>query len=323
VGSGVGAPAGRIRLGTAEWSIGLTLLFGSLPGPWLTLLFPATIAFALFERRVVVRGIAALSAVAVAALTATSRIGEILLAISVAAALAASFRLVRGRGRFDPGAVAGPSLAASAIAIAVSFAVAPEAVSRWQDALREEVLRGAQAALGRYRELGMDPSSLEALERFSHQAAAGLVRLWPALAALSLWLGAWLAHRLLGRFGRVPAPLAARIAKGRFGRFALGEAWPWLLIVALVAVWVPVGAVRAAALDGLVVLVTLYALVGLAIVTWWLRRRGMTTWAQALVLGLLFLFLPPILAVGCFVLGLADNWLGFREREVNAHTRSG
>ena len=37
--------------GLAEWTVALTLLFASLPGPWLTLGLPAGLLFALFDRR--------------------------------------------------------------------------------------------------------------------------------------------------------------------------------------------------------------------------------------------------------------------------------
>ena len=61
------------RLGIAEWSVGLLLIFGSLTGPWLTVLFPASLLFAIHDRRSKVRLVGALLVAGVAALTAWLR----------------------------------------------------------------------------------------------------------------------------------------------------------------------------------------------------------------------------------------------------------
>jgi Mg2+/citrate symporter len=54
---------------------------------------------------------------------------------------------------------------------------------------------------------------------------------------------------------------------------------------------------------------------GLAVTWWWLGRRGMGTGARAALVGVATVFLTPFAAAAWVTIGLADVWLGFRERE--------
>ncbi|HJU86601.1 MAG TPA: hypothetical protein VJ788_04445, partial [Gemmatimonadota bacterium] len=57
-----------------------------------------------------------------------------------------------------------------------------------------------------------------------------------------------------------------------------------------------------------------YAITGFALTWWWLGRRGMGTIARLALVGVAMLFLAPF-AAAWLTIGLADVWLGFRERE--------
>jgi hypothetical protein len=59
---------------------------------------------------------------------------------------------------------------------------------------------------------------------------------------------------------------------------------------------------------------TLFALDGLAVVWWWLDRRGAGLTIRVVGLGLAFAFALPLAAVCVIVLGIADVWLQLRGR---------
>jgi Mg2+/citrate symporter len=57
---------------------------------------------------------------------------------------------------------------------------------------------------------------------------------------------------------------------------------------------------------------------GLALTWWWLGRRGLGTVARVALIGPVAVFLIPFAAATWLAIGLADVWLGFREREQTA-----
>lgn len=293
--------------------MGVALLFGSLAGPWLTLAFPVAFVFAAHDRRRGVRVAAGATAAAIAFLMAASGPGRVLLAGGVAAVLTATWLIDRGRECADLGGLAVPTLATAGTALAAAVLAAPAAVRRWEEAIGSAVADSGARALERYRGLGMDPDSLDALESVTAAAAAAVVQLWPALVALGIWPGVWLAHRLLARHGRIGHGLAARLGNRPFLRFRAGETAVWILIAGLAALWLPPGPARRVGANVALALAVVYALQGLAVALWWARRRGVGLVWRVVVLALLFAFLPPVLAAGLFVLGLADHWRAFRD----------
>jgi hypothetical protein len=131
-------------------------------------------------------------------------------------------------------------------------------------------------------------------------------RLFPAAMALQLFvslvLAAVLTRRLAGRAVGVPP--------GRFADFRFSEHSGWLLAVALVLLLVPpLAPARTLGLNVLVVMGTLYALRGLAVVVFGIRAiRGGPVLYAAVALALFFL-LP-----GVVLLGVVDAGLDLRRR---------
>lgn len=304
----------RDRLGWSEWTVGLMLLFASLPGPWLTVVFPAAVAFALHDRRTIARIAATVVAGVIAVLMAVTEIGGVLLTAAALAMAGTAWAALRGPRRLGLGEAALPALLGAAVGLAIGAVLAPTAVGSWEAALERGLAVGGEQAIERYRLLGMDEATLRTLEGVTAEAAGWLVRLWPALVALTLWLGAWLAYRLLGRWGRVTAPLGRRLRRRPFVRFRLSEPVVWALIAGLAAMWVPLEMVRRVAANVLVIAAILCALQGLAVGAWWLNRRGMGVGARFLLVVVMLVFLPPVVLVGAVLLGLAEHWLALRER---------
>lgn len=284
-------------------ALGLLLL--SLPGPWLTLAFPPAAAFALHDRRTGARIVATLVVAAVAATTVSTGFGAGLFAAAALAIGGAAWTL--GRRPVEMGAMAGPTLVPAATGLGATALIVPDAVAEWEGALGRGVAESGAAAIQRYRDLGLDPATVESLETVSGATAAWAVRLWPALVLVTLWLGTWLGYRLLIRWGRVAVPPTG---KG-FERFRLGEPAIWFLIAGLVGVWAPEPG-RRLAVNLLAVVGTLYAFQGLAVTIWAISRRGIGRWIRLAVGGLLFLFVPPVLVGGALALGLADHWVDWR-----------
>lgn len=307
----VGQAPARERLGLAEWTVGLALLLGSITGPWLTLMLPAAVAFLAYDRRVALRAVALVVA-ALCVLLALAAPGGVVMVMMAAGAMVASLAAVARGREATLGALAPPVLAGAGAGLGLGFLAAPAAVAAWESMLGRGVTEGGSAALERYRDLGMDPEALAMLQELFGTVADWTVRLWPAFAALALWLGAWFGLRLLARWGRVTERVASRLGGRPFTQFAVGEPVAWLLIAGLAGLWIPV--VARAAANAALVAATLFALDGLAIVWWWLDRRGAGLTIRLVGLGLAFAFALPLAAACVIVLGVADVWLQFRRR---------
>lgn len=286
----------------------------SLPGPWLTLGLPAGLVFALFDRRLGARVGGVIVVALVAAAMAGTGIGIAFLGVGAAVTIVSATAVARGDRELGLDVLVVPALVTAGIGLAAALVFGVEAVARWEAALEAGVAEGGRRAVEQYRAFGMSADSLAALEALSADVAVGLVAVWPALNALALWLGVWIAHRLLGRWGRVGSDFGRRLTPLPFERFRPPEALVWPLIAGLVGLWTDVDWVSRAAANVALALGVVYAIAGLAILWWWLGRRGMgTAWRIALVV--IALFLTPFAAAAWVAIGLADVWVGFRERE--------
>lgn len=294
--------------------VAAALLLGSLPGPWLTLGFPVAAAFAIHDRRVAARAAGWGVVVLVAALMAVTPMGLILLAAAIMAQAATDRIALAGRRRLGLGEAALPAVAGAAVALGLGWLLAPAAVEGWEAALGNGAMAAVRQTVERYRALGLDAAAVNTLELSATAAATGFVRLWPALTALVLWLGVWLGYRLLGRWGRPASSLKRRLGARPFDRFRLGPALIWVVIAALIGLWLPSDMARRTAVNMLAVGAVLYGLQGLAVGVWWMNRRGIGAVMRALLLVALFLLLSPVMIAATVLLGLAEHWLTLRDR---------
>ncbi len=293
----------------------LSLLFASLPGPWLTLGLPAGLVFALFDRRVAARVAGVVVVALVSALMVGTGIGVALLVVAGAATLAGAAVVARGERQLGMDVLVVPALASGGIGFAVALAFGGEAMGRWEAALAAGISEGGRRAIAQYRAFGMNEETLVGLEALTADVARGLVAVWPALAALTIWLGVWLAHRLLGRWGKVGSDLGRRLTPRPFERFRPPELLVWPLIAGLAGLWSDSDWIQRVAANAALALGLVYAMTGLALTWWWLGRRGLGKIARVALVGLTAMILTPFVAAVWLTLGLADVWLGFRERE--------
>ena len=280
----------------------------------LTLGLPAGLVFALFDRRPAVRAAGAVVAALVAALMVGSAIGIAFLAVAGATTVVGATVVARGDRQLGMDLLVAPALAAAGIGFATALSLGGGAVGRWEAELGAAIAQSGERAIAPYRALGVGEETLASMEAVYTGMAQGVVAIWPALASLAIWLGVWLALRLLGRWGRVGSDMGRRLTPRPFERFRPPEILVWPLIAGLAGLWSGADWVQRAAANAALALGLVYAMAGLALTWWWLGRRGMGTIAR-LALVAPALILAPLVAVVWLTIGLADVWLGFRERE--------
>jgi hypothetical protein len=276
---------------------------------------PAGLVFALFDRRVGARVAGVFVVALVSALMVGTEIGIAFLAVAGAATIACAFVVVRGDRELGMDGLVAPALATAGVGFATAFAFAGEAMRGWEAVLGSRTEEEIGQVIARYRDLGMAEESMTVMESLMGDVGRALLAIWPALVALTLWLGTWLALRLLGRRGRVGSDLGRRLVPRPFERFRPPEPLVWPLIAGLAGLWSSAGVVQRAAGNVVVSLGLVYAMTGLAVTWWWLGRRGLGTFARVALIGPVAVFLIPFVAAAWLAIGLADVWLGFRERE--------
>ena len=271
--------------------------------------------FALFDRRLAVRVAGVVVVAMVSALMVGSGIGVAFLAVAGAATVVCTLVVARGDRQLGMDVLVAPALTTAGLGFAAVLAFGGDAMGRWEAALGAGIAETGGRAVAQYRDFGVSEETLAVMEALFADVARGLVAIWPALAALAIWLGGWLAHRLLGRWGRVGSDLGRRLTPRPFERFRPPEVLVWPLIAGLAGLWSSAGGVQRAAGNVALALGLVYAMTGLALTWWWLGRRGLGTITRVALIGLAAMFLTPFVAAAWLTMGLADVWLGFRERE--------
>ncbi|HEX6938389.1 MAG TPA: DUF2232 domain-containing protein [Longimicrobiales bacterium] len=147
-----------------------------------------------------------------------------------------------------------------------------------------------------------------------YRAAELQTMLHPALLALASLAGlgvAWWVHRWLG--GGESQPFAP------FREFRFHDELVWLLIAGILLLVLPIGGAAPRAGSNLVAFMgALYALRGMAVLLAVTGSPG----AGAVALGLLALFVLPMVVLGTAMVGLADTWIDWRARRTAASSGS-
>jgi uncharacterized protein YybS (DUF2232 family) len=158
-----------------------------------------------------------------------------------------------------------------------------------------------------YEKSGFKGEDLKSLQEAMTQAGAIIGRIYPALVIVGLATIAGVTLFFLQRLARrLPQPLEV----GDFRQFRNPEQLVWVLIVAGFAMLVPNSMATAAALNVLIVILSLYFMQGMAVIAHFFKRFATPPFVR--VLFYLFLGLQPYLAIAVTILGLFDLWGNFR-----------
>jgi uncharacterized protein YybS (DUF2232 family) len=160
---------------------------------------------------------------------------------------------------------------------------------------------------GLYEQLGVKGDELTALHQGMQQAGALIGRVYPSLLIVGLGFMVALNLALLSKFGS-RLPLLPAI--GDFKGFKNPEQLVWALIAAGFAMLVKNQQVSTAALNLLIVIVSLYFVQGTAIIVHFFARFAVPKPVR--VLFYLLLALQPYLVVAVAALGIFDIWGDFR-----------
>jgi uncharacterized protein YybS (DUF2232 family) len=177
--------------------------------------------------------------------------------------------------------------------------------------LHGEILKGINYSITQtaslYEKSGLTGEELQTLQQGMKDAGALIGRVYPALVLVGI--GAIAGLNLL-----VLARLAARLNKplsiGDFRKFRNPDQLIWVVIVAGFALLFKSAEVATAALNVLVVTLSLYALQGLAIITHLFGRFVVPRFVR--VIFYVLLVLQPYLTVAVALLGIFDLWGNFR-----------
>jgi uncharacterized protein YybS (DUF2232 family) len=158
-----------------------------------------------------------------------------------------------------------------------------------------------------YEQVGIKGEELKTLREGMQQAGILIGRVYPALIVISL---AFIVGMNLALLTKLAARLPDFPVTGDFRGFKNPDQLVWILIVAGFAMLVKSQQVTTAALNVLIVVVSLYFVQGLAIIIHFFTRVAAPKFAR--VLFYLFLAFQPYLAVAVAALGIFDIWGDFR-----------
>lgn len=177
--------------------------------------------------------------------------------------------------------------------------------------LHGEVIKGLNSSITQtsilYEKSGLKGEELQTLQEGMRQAGALIGRIYPALVLVGL---ATIAGLNLLALGKVAARRNLPVPVGDFRRFRNPDHLIWFVIVAGFSLLLRNTDVTTAALNILVVTLSLYFLQGLAIIAHWFARFAAPRPVRVVLYALLAL--QPYLAVAVAVLGIFDLWGNFR-----------
>ncbi|HEY6838140.1 MAG TPA: YybS family protein [Geobacteraceae bacterium] len=173
------------------------------------------------------------------------------------------------------------------------------------------VQKGIDASISQtavlYEKSGLKGEELQTFQQGLRQAGVLIGKVYPALIIICLGCITAVTLTFLRRLSpRLPVPPAV----GMFREFKNPDQLIWAVIAAGFAMLVKYPGVTSAALNVLIVTLTLYFAQGLAVVIFYFNR--LATPAFLRVLFYLFLVFQPYLAIAVTALGIFDLWGNFR-----------
>lgn len=175
------------------------------------------------------------------------------------------------------------------------------------------IIQAAISQVGEtYRQSGLSGKELQSLNEGLKLLERSFVTLYPSLVPILFGVVGGLNLLLLKK---VSASLGKNILFEKFSEYRNTEALVWLLIIAGFALLVDIPVLTRIALNILFLLYFLYFVQGLAICSWFAKRKNISRVLQ--IVFYVVLTVQPLLTAIVAVFGLADLWAGFRSRKIN------
>ena len=180
----------------------------------------------------------------------------------------------------------------------------------------EYIAQNLELTLALYKSMGVSEESLVQLTNSLEQIQYVLVRIVPAMVIGSTLFVAWI--NLLLAKGVFTAKGVFFPDFGALNHWKAPDALIWLLIGCGGMLLIPGSSLKMLGLNGLLVLLTVYFLQGIAVVSYYFEKKKFPR--------ALRLFLYTLIALQQFILlliiglGLFDMWLNFRKLKTNKNT---
>ncbi len=171
------------------------------------------------------------------------------------------------------------------------------------------VASNLELSLKLYREIGIPQETIDTIAGSLDRIKYVLVRLMPAILTVSTLFVAWI-NLITVR----PVMLRRGLAFPDFGRLNHWRSPEWLIWVVIAcgsAMLIPAGGIRLLAINGLLVLLTIYFMQGIAIVSFYFEKKGLPLFVRVALYALVAfqqLFLLVVIGIGLF-----DMWIDFRK----------
>jgi uncharacterized protein YybS (DUF2232 family) len=166
-----------------------------------------------------------------------------------------------------------------------------------------------QEAMALYSRIGFAPEESGALSATVQQLQKFLLETSPGLF-IAVALLTTSVNYFLARTGSSRASTNSGADTGFAWKMPDALVWVFIASAALLLSGLPI--VKQVGMNGLVVMMTLYFLQGLAIAAFWIRRLKLPAFVR--VLGVLLLLLQPLLLLLLTGVGLFDIWFPFRRQ---------
>jgi uncharacterized protein YybS (DUF2232 family) len=171
------------------------------------------------------------------------------------------------------------------------------------------VTANLELSLKLYRDIGIPQETIDAISGSLDRIQYVLVRLLPSLAAASTLFVAWTnliaARPIMARFG-VAVP-----DFGRLNRWRAPDPLVWGVIGCGIIMLLPATGIRLIGLNGLMVLLTIYFIQGIAIVSFFFEKKKLPRPFRAALYTLIAFQQLLLLVIIC--IGLFDMWINFRK----------
>jgi uncharacterized protein YybS (DUF2232 family) len=177
------------------------------------------------------------------------------------------------------------------------------------------VATNLELSLKLYQGIGIPQETIDTIANSLDRIQYVLVRIMPSLAATSTLFVAW-TNLIVAR----PMMLRRGLAFPDFGRlnhWRAPDPLIWGVIVCGLVMLTPATGIRLLGINGLLVLLTIYFIQGIAIVSFYFEKKGLPRSVRVVLYTMIAfqqLFLLVIICIGLF-----DMWINFRKIDTNKH----